>query len=93
MFLMLKATLVDFETNLRYLKEIEDIGIMFKDDSQYTLALLLNSDYVGDLYGRQFMACYTLTIDISLVIWATLQLKVVSSTTKWEYMALVDVSK
>jgi len=82
----------NFVTNLRYLKESKSIGIIFKDDLQYSKRLL-KSNYVAYLYARQSITRYTFTIVRLLLNWAIFQPTMTFSTIKVKYMALVNVTK
>lgn len=58
------------------------------------LASYSNSSYATNLNARRSMTGYVSTIDNFFVSWkATLQPSMTSSTTKIEYMTLVEASK
>ena len=77
-----------------YLKSIVDIGLVHYRDTSYALTGYSDYDYATYLDGRIFMIGYAFTIGNSLAnCKATILLTFALSTTRAEYMALVEATK
>ena len=81
---------------LRYIKGTIDIGLIFKKDftSKQECIGYVDFDHAGDLDKRRCIMRYGFTLFQALASWrSTLQSTVALSTTKAEYMAIIEVMK
>ena len=81
---------------LLYIKGTIDVGFVFKKDfiGKHEYIGYVDSDYAGDLDKCRSITGYVFTLSQALVSWrSTLQFTIALSTTKAEYMAMMEAMK
>lgn len=81
---------------LRYLQKTVDVGFLFKQDDSHSQDVIgyVDFDYVGNLDNRRLTISYIFTLTGGLVSQkSTLQSTIALSTTKAEYMTIIEAIK
>lgn len=81
---------------LRYLQKTVDVGFLFKQDDSHSQDVIgyVDFDYAGNLDNRRLTISYIFTLTGGLVSQkSTLQSTIALSTTKAEYMTIIEAIK